>query len=353
MKITVNARYKNRPLTGVERFACEVEKQLEKRNVISGEIDPGKELSGIKGHAWEQFVLPLEFSRQKDSGILFSPCNTGPVSVREQFVVIHDAAVWDYPEGFSKSFGTLYRNLLPRLAKNSRYVATVSEFSKTRLAEHLKLPEEKIIVLGNAASPDFRPAESQTKEGAPRFFCVSSLDPRKNFTQLIKAWGILQQKGALPEGTTLRIAGGANPRNFSSVEFEESDSVKWLGRISDEDLIREYQLASAFIFPSLYEGFGLPPLEAMACGCPVLLSDRASLPEVGGPAYDADVAESNGAVIYFDPTDTDSIVSVIEKTLSLKSHQIDRLSANAIERSKQFSWQGLADRIINSIQNDS
>ncbi|MDF1751533.1 MAG: glycosyltransferase family 1 protein [Verrucomicrobiales bacterium] len=339
--LTINARYKNRPLTGVERFAFEVEKQLRNRKGLEiSEVDPGRELSGLKGHSWEQFVLP---SRVKGSDILFSPCNTGPVSVANQLVVIHDAAVWDYPEGFSRSFGTVYRNLLPALAKRCRWVATVSEFSRGRLAEHLKVPEKRILVLGNATSSDFCPPENRTSDGPPRFFCVSSLDPRKNFVRLIKVWEQLRKSGKLPEGTTLRIAGGANPRNFSAIEFEDSPSVKWLGRISDEELVAEYQSATAFIFPSLYEGFGLPPLEALACGCPVLLSNRASLPEVGGP-------ESEGAVIYFDPDDESSMGSSIEQMIGFSGAEIDRISRKAIERSQKFSWESVADRLVTALK---
>ncbi len=344
ISLAINARYKNRQITGVERFACEVEKELRTRcDLQVKEINPGRELSGMKGHAWEQFILPTKVDA---SEILFSPCNTGPVVVKNQLVVIHDAAVWDYAKGFSRSFGTVYRTLLPQLAKACRQVATVSEFSRLRLAGYLGMPEEKILVLGNAASPDFRPSNNQEKSGPPRFFCVSSLDPRKNFKLLIQAWELLQARGALPEGTTLRIAGGANPRNFSAVEVGASPSVKWLGRISDEELIKEYQSATAFIFPSLYEGFGLPPLEAMACGTPVLLSDRASLPEVGGLAYDPSHPQSNGAVLYFTPTEIDSIASAIQQLLALSPQQIQQLSQNAAQRSQAFSWSVVTDKLI-------
>lgn len=344
--LTINARYKNRPVTGVERFATEVANGLRGRDLVSREIDPGRQLAGIKGHAWEQFVLPAKMFAGKNE-ILLSPCNTGPVAVKNQFVVIHDAAVWDYPEGFSRSFGTLYRNLLPALAKRCCRVGTVSEFSRSRLAEYLKLPENEIVVLGNATSSAFRPAPTQRADQAPRFFCVCSLDPRKNFSKLISAWQALQKAGSLPEGTTLRIAGGANPRNFSSVTLEESDTVKWLGRISDGELIREYQQATAFIFPSLYEGFGLPPLEAMACGCPVLLSRCASLPEVGGTEFDR---KNEGAVLYFDPSDTDSISAAINNFLSLNGQEIDALSANAVKRSGEFSWSAVTDKIVQSLE---
>jgi glycosyltransferase involved in cell wall biosynthesis len=347
IKLAINARYKNRPLTGVERFAWEVEKELcNRRGLQIREINPGRELSGLKGHAWEQLILPGKVAA---SEILFSPCNTGPVLVKNQIVVIHDAAVWDYPEGFSRSFGTLYRTLLPRLAKNCRQVATVSEFSRTRLAEHLRLPQEKILVLGNATSPGFRPALNREKSAPPRFFCVSSLDPRKNFQQLIQAWELLQARHELPAGTTLRIAGGANPRNFSAVEVAASPTVQWLGRISDAELIQEYQAATAFIFPSLYEGFGLPPLEAMACGTPVLLSDRASLPEVGGPAFDPSEPNSHGAVLYFDPSDVDSISTTIRQILALKPDQMAQISQNAVKRSQRFSWARVTDKLIDAL----
>lgn len=336
MKIRLNARFRGRPLTGVERFASEVGDRLACRDgIVLAETAPAAPLAGMKGHAWEQFVLPRRVARDE---ILFSPCNTGPISVRKQLVVIHDAAVWDGPEGFSRSFRTVYQQLLPRLAKKAAVVATVSEFSRTRLAPVLGIPEERILVLGNAVSGAFSPAGTeQGRVGGLTLLCVGSMDPRKNLGRLLRAWVSLQEAGKLPEGATLQLIGGANPRNFAGMETIEGSGIEWLGRVDDAELVRRYREADAFVYPSLYEGFGLPPLEAMACGCPVLLSHAASLPEVGGP-------ESEGAVRYFDPGSEAEIASAIERFLTLDAGARDEMRRRALERAGRFSWESIAEK---------
>lgn len=337
--VSLNARFRNRPVTGVERFAGEVASHLAKHDEVKmDEVSPRNPLSGLRGHGWEQWILPRRCRRDS---ILFSPCNTGPVSVKRQLVVIHDAAVWDCPDAFSSKFRRLYQNLLPALAKRAAAVGTVSEFSKERLAYQLNIPIEKIHVLGNAASGDFAPCQG-VKEQTPNLLCVGSLDPRKNFGRLVEAWMKLTKEERLPEKARLQIVGSAKPSNFSHFEVENAPGIDWLGRLSDEELIRRYQNASAFVFPSLYEGFGLPPLEAMACGCPVLLSNEASLPEVGGPAFDA--GSASGAAVYFDPRSVSEMADAIENMLSLDEETRARLTGNAIRHAKQFSWDAVAQR---------
>lgn len=340
-KIRLNARFRGRPLTGVERFATEVSERLARRNGVNiGETAPSQPLAGLKGHAWEQFVLPRAVEREE---ILFSPCNTGPLAVPRQLVVIHDAAVWDGPEGFSRSFRTVYQQLLPRLAKRSAVVATVSQFSRTRLAPVLGIPEERILVLGNAVSDAFSPGV--TKEGRGdglTLLCVGSMDPRKNLGRLLRAWILLQENGRLPAGAKLQLIGGANPRNFAGMERIEGSGIEWLGRVDDAELVRRYREADAFVYPSLYEGFGLPPLEAMACGCPVLLSHAASLPEVGGP-------ESEGAVRYFDPESETEIASAIERFLALDAGERSAMRQRALDRAARFSWETIAEKVAGAM----
>jgi glycosyltransferase involved in cell wall biosynthesis len=343
-RVLVNARFRARPVTGVERFAIEVSSRLASHASLEvGEVAPDEPLAGLKGHAWEQFALPRRVSRET---ILFSPCNTGPLAVRRQLVVIHDAAVWDHPEGFSGSFGHLYRQLLPRLAKRATLVATVSEFSRKQLAPRLGLPEEKIIVLGNAVSEAFSPGEpADASDTPPSLLCVGSMDPRKNLNRLVQSWLDLKAAGRLPDRATLKLVGGTNPKSFAAFERVEDDSILWLGRVDDETLIRHYREAGAFIYPSYYEGFGLPPLEAMACGCPLLISRAASLPEVGGPEFDPADPESSGAAIYFDPFSEADIAEAIVRFFALSAETRDRLKKNALARARAFSWENVAGRV--------
>lgn len=347
--LSINARFRSRPVTGVERFAHEVSSLLAKHPDFSvTEIAPVSALSGLKGHAWEQFVLP---GKRDQNGVLFSPCNTGSIRVENQLVVIHDAAVWDCPEGFSASFRLVYQQLLPRLAKRAKAIATVSEFSRKQLAPHLGIPEEKIHVLGNAVSSAFSPMdEVQSEPAVPSLLCVGSMDPRKNLDRLVRAWLDLKNRGELPEEAILQLVGGTNPRNFASFAQSNDTTIQWLGRVDDAELIRHYRRASGFIYPSFYEGFGLPPLEAMACGCPVLISHAASLPEVGGPAADLSAPDSSGAAIYFDPFSEKAICQAISGFFALDGGARDRLKKNALMRAGQFSWEAVADRTAGQLQ---
>ncbi|MCG8598855.1 MAG: glycosyltransferase family 4 protein [Verrucomicrobiales bacterium] len=338
--VAVNARFRNRPLTGVERFATEVCRELSNESAVEiREILPAKPKAGLRGHAWEQFILP---GKPEKNEILFSPCNTGPVRVERQLPVIHDAAVWDSADTFGFAFQKVYRTILPQLARKSRAVGTVSEFSRIRLAECLRIPEEKIHVLGNAVSSDFSPPPE--RHSSNTLLCVGSLDPRKNFSRLLLAWQSLQKDNRLPDSARLDIIGAANPKNFSHVEQEGVHGVNWLGRVSDAELVRHYQNAKAFIFPSFYEGFGLPPLEAMACGTPVLLSRAASLPEVGGPEFSPQDPSGNGAALYFDPMSENEMANAIEKAFRCDEATSEKWSRNALDRAGQFSWRTVAQR---------
>ncbi len=342
-QVAINARFKSRPVTGVERFAWEVTDRLARNPALHlTDLAPKRPAHGLKGHAWEQFALPGKVGA---SSVLFSPCNTGPIAVRRQLVVIHDAAVWDCPDAFSSSFRRLYGHLLPRLARRCQTVATVSAFSRARLAPRLGIAEEDILVLGNAVGAAFSPGSSPPpgdRSAGPVFLCVGSLDPRKNLPQLLATWLDLKARRLLPDAARLHIAGGANPRNFAQFQRIENESIRWLGRIDDQALISQYRTADAFLFPSLYEGFGLPPLEAMACGCPVLLSNRASLPEVGGAAFDPADPASQGAALYFDPADRTDLAQTISRFLALDPAQKTRIRTNALARARQFSWDRIA-----------
>ncbi len=341
LRLLLNARFRSRPVTGVERFADEVSALLAHDPALAlRETSPDRPLAGLKGHAWEQFALPRRIGPGE---ILLSLCNTGPVTVERQLAVIHDAAVWDHPGGFSRTFRNVYQQLLPRLAKRAALVATVSDFSRRRLAPRLGLREEDILVLGNAAGPSFSPGPSdrvgsETQEG-PVLLCVGSMDPRKNLGRLLRAWLALDSAGRLPEGARLQLVGGANPRNFAGVEKIEGTGIEWLGRIDDDELVRRYRSADGFVFPSLYEGFGLPPLEAMACGCPVLLSHAASLPEVGGEA-----------ATYFDPESETEIADAIGRFLHLDATARAGQRRAALARAAQFSWTGIADAVAGAVR---
>jgi glycosyltransferase involved in cell wall biosynthesis len=347
LSLVVNARFRKQQLTGVQRFAGEVINVLndDARLEIDEALPSERFGSGLQAHAWEQFALPRSIGKS----VLFSPANTGPLAIKRQLVVIHDAAVWDQPDGFTSKFINFYQWLLPRLAKRCR-IATVSQFSRERLAHYLKIPVESIEVFGNAVASEFQPGQQTQDARDPFLLCVGSLDPRKNFQRLIQAWEVVCQRNFVDPETKLKIVGSCNPRTFQSLGvLQDNDRVEWTGRVSDADLIQLYQSAQGFVFPSLYEGFGIPPLEAMACGCPVAMSQETSLPEVGGKRFDLDQPGSTGSALYFDPLNVEEISRRIEQLLSLTEDQKQLLRKNAQCQAATFSWQAVGQNVGDAI----
>jgi glycosyltransferase involved in cell wall biosynthesis len=167
---------------------------------------------------------------------------------------------------------------------------------------------------------------------APFFLFVGSLEPRKNLSLLLEAWN--QMKFSDFE----LVVAGTSSHVFRNTGFAVAENVRFLGRVDDSDLPILYSAAHAFVFPSTYEGFGLPPLEAMACGCPVLSSDATSLPEVCGPAFDPAVT-TEGAVFYFQPGNVESLLQCLRKMTSCTKVDRKRMSENAIRRARLFSWE--------------
>jgi glycosyltransferase involved in cell wall biosynthesis len=219
-------------------------------------------------------------------------------------------------------------------------IITVSEFSKARLAHGLDISPDKIVVIPNGVRPPggtvtLAPADQvlADKIGGPFLLSVGSLEPRKNIGRLLEAWRICSASKAY----RLVIA-GERRGNFARVQnLDGCESVIFLGRISDKLLDTLLCRAEALVFPSQYEGFGLPPLEAMIRGTPVLLSRATSLPEVGGIEFSAS-DDNRGAVLYFDPLDTRSIAEAIDGFVGLPSESRGRLAENARRRASEFTW---------------
>ncbi len=336
----VNLRCLNQRLTGVQRYVLGLLPHLEDRLIP---VQPSDGVQGIRGHGWEQFILP----GQVRGKLLWSPANTGPLSVERQVVTVHDAATLDHPEWFEGKFARWYRFMLPRLMRKVRRVITVSEFSRRRLIERAGLPEDQVVAIHNGVDERLRPAavadvtnflrrKGLTK---PYFLCVASLEPRKNLRRLFTAW-----ERCRLDGLELVVA-GASGNVFRDQGFEQPPpGTRLLGHVVEEELACLYSGARAFIFPSVYEGFGLPPLEAMACGCPVLTSHAASLPEVCGPEFRIARTDSPGAVLSFEPQDPESIADGIVRMLRLTEAQRRRMTANGLQRAAQFSWRQSAEK---------
>lgn len=342
--IVINARFLTQKLTGVQRFALEITKKLmnlkndvilvSPKNILNkrGARDLNVQTYGwLTGHLWEQFELPI-FLKKHGNPLLLDFANTAPLSYENMIVTIHDLAVFRYPQGFSWIFQKYYRLLLPRIAKKSRKILTVSNFSKREITEILRIKPEKIEVIYNAVSTEIVCNNANSKR-EKFILTVSSLDPRKNLSKLIEAFKNIKLK------EYKLIIAGAKSSVFKSIDAPENfERIEFLGHVGDKKLSELYSKASLFVYPSLYEGFGIPPLEAMNCGCPVVVSDIPSHREVCGEA-----------ALYVNPHDTEDIKRGIERVLT--DHSLwQKLSRRGFERVEFFSWQKSAEKISEIIE---
>ncbi len=329
MKIIVNGRFEGRLLSGVDRYAIEV------TGCLDGQVRlerPRRRVSGPIGHTWEQLVLPRRVHRDE---LLWSPANSGPVAVSRQVVTIHDLSVLEHPEWFSRGFHVWYRIMLPLLASRVRHILTVSECSRQSIMRILRVPPHKVTAVPNGVNLEFfrrcDPAVVRRKYGLAGQYVlfVGSIDPRKNLPRLLRAWDGVNK----PSGMELVIAGGRS-RVFRSVTTEaEFGQVRQLGYVPDGDLPGLYSGATFFVMPSLFEGFGLTTLEAMACGTPVVASTGGALSEV-----------ADGAALPVRPNSVQQMRQAMQQMLSDDCLRRD-LSEKGLRRASEFPWERTARQI--------
>lgn len=284
MKIVANARITGLKIGGQQRAAIEILNRLPE----IGRIAPVRPLSGIKAHLWEQTVLPVRTL----GNVLWSPSATGPITKANQVVTLHDVAFLDLPEFFSNSFVTLYQNLLPVLVRRAVRVVTVSEFSRTRIAETLNVAPEGIEVIGNGVSTHFRPYSEADIEATrvalslPKKYVLlqATADKRKNLIRSLQAWALAQKR--LPENIHLVVSGNPDRSHvFGTLnQLPVVPRTKFIGYVEESQIGPLLAGATAFLFPSLYEGFGIPIIEAMSCRTPVLTSAATATREIAGEA---------------------------------------------------------------------
>jgi len=323
----VNLRTLGQSTTGVQRYLLSLLPYMPAR---LNSIKPSRALPGIKGHLWEQFYLPTQLKRR----LLWSPGNTGPLGVSKQVLTVHDAAALDHPEWFERKFALWYGAMLPRLIRKVRAVITVSQFSKERIVQLTGVESGGVHVIFNGVDPSFRRVDpdkvKQTRSDldltGPYILFVGSLEPRKNLKALLEAWRL----GSF-DGATLAVVGASSPV-FQRLQFDSiPKGVRLLGRIEDDLLPPLYSGAAGFIYPSIYEGFGLPPLEALACGCPVAVSDIPALREVCGKT-----------AAYFDPFSPEDLSNKLGWLLQLDSAERASLAEQGLQRAANYRWETAA-----------
>ncbi|MGR3699454.1 MAG: glycosyltransferase family 4 protein [Roseovarius sp.] len=331
MTVYVNGRFLAQPTSGVQRFAREVLRALDRELCRSaalrdllGPIEvlaprrveaPGwqrlrlRYLPGGYGHLWEQGPL----WRASRDGVLISLGNSGPLGHRAQVMCLHDTNLWDIPEAYSARYRLWHRALRPRLARRAAALLTVSRHSAKALAERLSVSEARFRILHNSADHMLRlpsapdaPARYGLTTGN-YLLSVGNLSPNKNLRALINAHAACGD-----EVPPLVLVGGAVPGIAS--QAAAGDRVIALGRVPDCDLRGLYEGASAFVFAALHEGFGIPPLEAMRLGVPVICARRGAMPEILGDAP-----------LWFDPCDGGDIVRALRalsQTGALRRHEM-------------------------------
>lgn len=356
VKIYINGRFLSRTPTGVDRFALEL--LLAVDNLLSDEpssfggldlvvvtpkhdnrSNPFKsiklEQTGFgRGIFWEQFSLPTATI----GNTLINLCNSAPIFKSQQITVIHDLATLKFPSTFSRKFRLWYRLLLWRLIFFRQKILTVSAFSKNEIESTYKTGNYCDVIFEGSdhmhrIAADHSVLSKHELLDYPYILAVSSLAPHKNFGRLLEVASNLDTLGL-----KVVIAGGTNPRVFGAQTATSSSNVRYIGYVSDAELKALYESATAFIFPSLYEGFGLPPVEAMACGCPVIASNVASIPEV-----------CNDAAFYFDPNSSKSIECAIMTVTSDTRLQND-LRQKGFRRASELLWKHAAAAFIEQVK---
>ncbi len=331
--LAVNARVTAFAMGGQQRVAHEIMKRLPEAALIM----PTRPLGGLKGHAWEQGVLPMRAAGR----LLWSPSATGPLLYRHQVVTVHDTAFFDVPEYFSPSFVKLYQTLVPRLCKRVAKVVTVSEFSRQQMAKRMGLSPEKIEVVANGVASHFRPYDPATLEATraaldlPRRYVLvqATSDKRKNLARTLDAWRQISDR--LPADLHLVVSGNLSRAHVFGETSDldlEGPRIRVIGYVAEEHMGPLMAGAEAFLFASLYEGFGLPVLEAMATGTPVITGNTTSLPEVAGDA-----------ALLVDAGSTQSIAQAI---LDLVERPIlaSTLTTRGFKRARSFTWDAAAER---------
>lgn len=356
--IYINGRFLLQEQTGVNRFAYELCKVLHQSGIFfillcpHGEIKTCYDTAGFsikhcgwgKSHIWEQLFLPIFFLKTRGEHLLVNFTGIGPIALKNKIMTIHDLGFMVNPKWYSSSYILLYKTLTPLSAATSLKILTVSEFSKNEIIRLLNIEKEKIAVIYNAVSSSFTKPDTNPQEKKEKYIlAVSSIDPRKNFAALLQAFSMLEDTDL-----KLYIIGGQNRIYSTSVEqlsaHIPSEKIKWLGRVTDAELKHYYHHALCFVYPSLYEGFGIPPLEAMATGVPVVVSDIPPIREVCGDA-----------ALYADPLNPKDIARKIALLLHDKDLQCE-LREKGRSRYKKFNWNQSAQAlsaIIAKIQHTS
>ena len=354
MNIAINGRFLTQSTTGVQRYARELIQALDTLldnhpdvsiTVLSPRLfgtPPAwrniklRQVGRLHGHAWEQFELPW-YSRGKT---LFCPGNTAPVisllGGQSVIVTVHDLSYKYFPEAYHPAFRLWYSFIIPLILYRARAVITVSQSERRAIVAHYPRAAQHLHAISNGGLPAGFTVETN-KAAAPRgeyILYVGSFSKRKNFSRMLDAACRLARKRRFHflfvGGTSNSLAAPA-----ASIPADLAAYITLVDAVNDTaSLVTYYQNAACFLFPSLYELSGLPPVEAMACGCPVVVSDIPALKERCGDA-----------VIYCDPRDVDSITLAVERIMDDEDLR-SRLRVLGKQHATRYSWEACAIKTL-------
>jgi glycosyltransferase involved in cell wall biosynthesis len=306
-------------------------------------------IEGNNKMLWDLLLLPGVLNKLKVDAAIF-PKNVVPFHTKyRSFVVIHDLAYFDAKLGAYPVLDTLYmRTMIPRSVRSAAGVFAVSENTKKDIIHYTDCNPSKIVVTYEAADKIYQPisdvsylSKIRKKYNIPDDFIlyVGSLSPRKNIIRLLEAFSRVQNE--LPHKLVLTGSKSwkDSPVYQTMKKLNLHNRINQLGYVDEQDMPALYNLASAYIYPSLYEGFGLPVLEAMQCGCPVAASNATSIPEVAGDA-----------AILFDPLDIQTMTEAIRSVLT-DDRLREELVQSGFRQARKFSWSRCANIMLETVRN--
>ena len=299
---------------GTARYLKGLIRELERRDdvMVSSRSFGGK--SRLSTAARDGIWYPFLLGREGAADLLHCPTYRGPLRSRVPLVVtVHDLAVLRHPGAFNRWTRTYSPRVVPAVLRAARRVIAVSDFTRRELVELLGVPDEKIRVVPNAVGDEF--TQEGPAEAGDYVLAVGTLEPRKNLGRLVEAVRKTDRE--------LRVVGA---RGWGGVEVR-GNGVRWLGEVDDAELARLYRGAACVAYPSLYEGFGIPILEAMACGTPVVTTRGTAMEEV-----------ADGAAVLVDAHDPAEIAAGIERAATER----DTLVPRGLERARAFRWDAVA-----------
>ncbi|RZJ77559.1 MAG: glycosyltransferase family 1 protein [Flavobacterium sp.] len=350
--IYVNGRFLSHKMDGIGRFSLEICKQLKQLKlnftiVIPKWLNYANEegfkiikYGNLKSHFWEQIDL-LYFLKANKNPLLVSFSGLGPLFYKNQITTIHDLSFYANKTWFSKAYTLIYSIATPIVAKSSKKIFTVSNFSKSEIVKYLGIHESNIEVIYNAVANHLHNGGSADKV-TPQVdeilkhkyvLAVSSIDPRKNLQGLIDSFL------ALEVSDCKLVLVGKTSSHFNIRLDDTNKDILFAGFVSDTDLMALYANCEFFIYPSFYEGFGIPPLEAMKSGSAVLAAKIPSLEEVCADA-----------ALYINPYNTDDMKEKMLQVMQ-NSELRNELKAKGITRAQYFTWEASGKKVYDLIKN--